>query len=566
MRNAYQSLLFACLLGAGTAAAQTPASGPLHAAQTIALGPTTALGGTVVLPNHNTVLFLTDTEQPTMRAQCLAPDGHTLWETTVDRYQHPKTTGLFATADVPGRTPDEIHVNAVKRATSLLPLDVITEGNNVVLVERIRASAVKKLPANSPFQAGQLYVQRLDEQGHLTKAHFEPQPPPAVAPLEADAVLGRYADATGYVEIVRQTDYPKRQKERTQAFFLDHYDLGATAVRREPMALPPTTWLTGSWDMFRLWYQDWAYLGHRPNQTYFCRRLLVNSAKERAGDQPLSFQIYIVDDHGAVAPGGFSTTLGLSKKTSPAYCGAIPNYGELDYAQKIFTTSTGAYESTSYDTWEMTGVGSFYLDHGTGDVLIFGEYGEGDLPTPGSRPDLLGFYEQRYTFDGKLLDRLQSQYSKTLLAHKKAGSFVGQVGRRVQFHLDPLTGQSQYSFSPMHVMGSGEDFDLVMDQHLKMERVEYIPGSDRSDYLFTTVTYTTPYWLHKGRSTATTEQRRYAHAAPTDPPIYAALEKLTAAAGPLPFHAYHLSPTGPTTGLVVERREGQGGTLQVYTF
>ena len=84
---------------------------------------------------------------------------------------------------------------------------------------------------------------------------------------------------------MRTTVYPKRRKERIQTFALCHYDLSATAPRTEPLALPATTWLTGAWDMYRLWYQDWAFLGHRPNQNYFCRRLLVNSAAERAGEQ-----------------------------------------------------------------------------------------------------------------------------------------------------------------------------------------------------------------------------------------------------------------------------------------
>ena len=77
--------------------------------------------------------------------------------------------------------------------------------------------------------------------------------------------------------------------------------------------------------------------------------------------------------------------------------------------------------------------------------------------------------------------------------------------------------------------------------------------------------HTRSAWLYKSNG-YTTEQRHYAHAAPTDPPVYRALEQLNAAAGPLPFHEFHLSVTSPGIGLVVERCEATGGNLQVYRF
>jgi hypothetical protein len=71
------SRLIGLLLLASPAAAQTPAE-LLRPAQTIVLGPHATVGGTVVLPNHNTVLLLTDSESPEIVVQCLAPDGHSL--------------------------------------------------------------------------------------------------------------------------------------------------------------------------------------------------------------------------------------------------------------------------------------------------------------------------------------------------------------------------------------------------------------------------------------------------------------------------------------------------------
>jgi hypothetical protein len=560
MKHHYR-LLLALLALAGTAAAQAPAVATLHAVQTIALGPNATLGGTIRLPNHNTVLLLTDTERATMQAQCLSPEGRTLWETTVARYQHPRMEGVLGNTI---SSTDKMADDQVRYATTTTPVSVFTEGNNVVVVERISASAVKKLPKDTPFEAGQVYVQRLSEQGRLSRSSFAPLPRPKVDDSELPKTVGRYADARGFVEIIREDAYPKKNV-RTQTFSLLHYDFGATEVRREPLALAPTPWLTGSWDMFRLWYQDWAYLGHRPNQTYFCRRLLVNSEKEKAGNQPLVYQVCVVDDQGHAAPGGFSTTLGLQKGTIPIYSGAIPNYGELDYAVQRFTSVSNVTGAVSYDSWETTAVGSFYLDHATGDVLLYGEYGEGDLPSYELRPELLGFFEQRYTFDGKPLARLQMPYTKDLTAHKKAGSFTGQYGRRISFHLDPLTGQSQYSFSPMHVLGTGEDFDLFLDPQLHLQRVEFVPGAQKSDNVYTTVYYAMPFNLFKA-SGSSTETRRYAHAHATDPPVYAALEQRSRAAGLQPFHEFHLSVTGPGTGLVIERNLGTGGTLQVFTF
>jgi hypothetical protein len=561
MKKPYRLLLALLLGAAGPVAAQAPPAVPtLHAVQTIALGPNATLGGTIRLPNHNTVLLLTDTERPTLQAQCLSPEGRTLWEATVARFQHPRMEGVFGNTI---SSTDKMADDQVRYATTTTPVSVFTQGNNVVVVERISPSAVKKLPKDTPFEAGQVYVQHLSEQGRLTRSSFAPLPTPK-GDAPSPRIVGRYVDAKGFVEIMREDSYPKKNV-RTQAFYLLHYDFGATEIRREPLTLPASPWLTGSWDMFRLWYQDWAYLGHRPNQTYFCRRLLVSSEKEKAGDQPLIYQVCIVDDLGNAAPGGFSTTLGLQKGTTPTYSGAIPNYGELDYAVQRFVSTSNVTGSVSYDSWATTAVGSFYLDHATGDVLVYGEYGEGDLPSAELRPALLGFFEQRYTFDGKPLARLQVPYTKDLMAHKKAGSFTGQYGRRIGFHLDPLTGQSQYSFSPMHVLGTGEDFDLFLDPQLHLQRVEFVPGAQKSDNVYTTVYYAMPFNLFKASGTST-ETRRYAHAHPTDLPVYAALEQRSRAAGPQPFHEFHLSVTGPGTGLVIERNLGTGGTLQVFTF
>ena len=42
-------------------------------------------------------------------------------------------------------------------------MSIFTEGNNLLLMERISAAAVKKIPKGSPLHENQVFVQRLDE-------------------------------------------------------------------------------------------------------------------------------------------------------------------------------------------------------------------------------------------------------------------------------------------------------------------------------------------------------------------------------------------------------------------
>ncbi len=57
------------------------------------------------------------------------------------------------------------------------------------------------------------------------------------------------------------------------------------------------------------------------------------------------------------------------------------------------------------------------------------------------------------------------------------------------------------------------------------------------------------------------------HAAKDDHPLYAALEKQRRTApADSPDYWFHLCPTGPASGLVVEQKRPLGGSLQVYTF
>ena len=568
MKNLYRSLSAVLLLGAATAATPPPpAAGPLQSVQSISLGEHAMLAGTLSLPNHNMVLLLTDAESFDITAQCLAPDGHTVWKTALKRFQRPTGSGyMFDTRQIAiGREArDNKQLQKDKLAASLYPINVFTDGNSVVLAERLDEDSFKKQNKDKALKDGQTFVQRLDEQGRLQAHLFDPRPAPE-SKKTAAITLGRYADASGYTEIVREAN----KREETLVFAAMHYDLGTHTVRREVLELPTTPEHIGGMNSFRHWYQEWAYLGHRPNQTYFCRRTLVDAAapKQKAGNQPIVYQVHVADDQGGLA-GGFSTTLGLNKGTRPYFSGMMPSPGEMNHIPLYFDQMQGKNRYVTYDEWDISsgGMGSFYLDYRTGDVLIYGEYGEGDLPEAGSQDDLLGFFERRYAPDGRVLAQVQGPYSEAMKAKKKKLSFKGYAYRSTRFHLDPLSGQSQFSFAAMRVYGNGEDFDLFMDKDLKPLRYDYLPGKDKDERTYTSVMYTQPFKLATTFA-STDEIRLYEHAGKDDHPLYAALEKQRRTApADAPDYWFHLCPTGPATGLVVEQKRPLGGSLQVYTF
>ncbi|MFC6223761.1 hypothetical protein ACFP2F_10955 [Hymenobacter artigasi] len=567
MKNLYRSLSAVLLLSAATAATPPPpAAGPLQAAQSIALGEHAMLAGTLSLPNHNMVLLLTDAESFDITAQCLAPDGHTVWKTGLKRFQRLAGSGyMFDTRQMAfSRTArDNKQLQKDKLAAALYPVNVFTDGNRVVLAERLDEDSFKKQNKDKALKDGQMFVQRIDEKGGLQAHLFDPRPGPESKKTEANT-LGRYADATGYAEVVRETN----KREETLVFATMHYDLGTNAVRREVLELPATPEHVGGMNSFRHWYQEWAYLGHRPNQTYFCRRTVTSVAapKEKAGNQPIVYQVHIADDQGGLA-GGFSTTLGLNKGTRPMNSGYMPSPGEMNHIPFNFSASQGK-SYVTYDEWDVScgGMGSFYLDYRTGDVLVYGEYGEGELPEMRDDGDLLGFFERRFAPDGHVVAQVQAPYSEAMKAKKKKASFRGYSYRSTRFHVDPLTGQHQFSFAPVRLYGNGEDFDLFLDSELKPLRYDYLPGKDKDERTYTSVMYTQPFKLATTFN-STDEIRFYEHAGKTDHPVYAALEKQRRTAPvDAPDHWFHLCPTGPATGLVVEQKSALGGSLQVYTF
>jgi hypothetical protein len=247
------------------------------------------------------------------------------------------------------------------------------------------------------------------------------------------------------------------------------------------------------------------------------------------------------------------------------YSGAIPSYGELTHIPRYYSQQAAS-SSIASDEWDTSagGLGSFYLDRHTGDVLVFGEYGKGDLPAADYHPELQGFFERRYAADGRLVAQLQTPYSEEMRAKKKSLSFKGHLDRQLSFHFDPLTGQSRYSFSPLP--SPSESFSLFVDRDLKMQRYEYLPSKGQGERMYTNVQFAEPFCVYNAEG-STTNLRTYAHAAKDDLPVYVALENLRQAAGAnLPDHKFYLSASSPSAGLVIEQPQGIGGTLKVYMF
>lgn len=566
MKTPYHFLAGLLVLAAGAARGQAPA--PLRPVSTIDLGTHTALGGSVQLANHNTVLLLTDTESPAVRLKCLKPDGQPAWEAAVERFQRAKYAyPYFPIGEIflPQKSAEATRQAKDLHLAQLVSVQVLTDGNTLYTVERIDVRMSKKEIKNSSFKPGQVYVNRVDEQGHLTRAVFEARPEPESNRVVAEC-MGRYVDGAGYVEVTRETN----KREETQVYFLDHYDFASQKLRRESLSLPEPPRQSGGMSSFKEWYQEWAYLGHRPNQTYFCRRTLTTAPTQKPGNQPLTYQVYLTDDRGA-ATTGFSTTLDLEKLCAPRSSGRIMNTGELDHIPHMFDHSTQR-TSYYYDGWDIStgNTGSFRLDRATGNVLIYGEYGLGDVPYSEGRYVLKGYFQRRYSSDGKTLSQMQTPYTDALRAKKKDKLFEGGYGvgwqRQSRFHLDPFTQQSQYSFWLNSMYGSDEMLDLVIDPAQKVQRYDFASKINTDEHLYTSVLFTEPFWLDKN-SQAAHDYRVFDHAAKDDAPVYAALEKLRRTAGTkMPFHEFHLTPTGSASGLVVERRQPVGGVLQVYTF
>lgn len=522
--------------------------------QTIALSAQSALSGTVRLANRRTVLFLADAEGPKVHLVALGADGRTAWETDVVRYQHsvlskrnffdyrPNWSGSY-----------EAYLRELM-PTVLEPLDVLTDGDEVYTVERLQAAAFKKNSAASPLRENQLVVQRVTADGKVSRATFDAPPVPARG-TEA-YTLGRYAENGAYVTLVREDS----DKGRRKAFFLDRHDLGTQAVRRDPLVLPETP------EAEARVYNDWAYLGHRPNQTYLFRRV-ANRSKQPFGRMPMEYEVAVLNSAGSQV-GGFSTTLSLGKGTGPVYsAGLMPCLLEQAHVPHLLTahhSSDYAFESYSelVDDWNIsTGIfGDFYLDYATGDVLVFGEFGPHPLPSVARNTERQGTFLYRFAPDGTLLQRQQNPYSKDVVKAQGQANKGAWENRRLYFLQDPFSKQITLSFA-----GDGGRANLYFDETLAYKKHDFEAAKERQQAPVTTVLFTASSWVYKPWQGHRNEKTSYLHATAGDAPVYARLEALRQAAGnPFPNHQFYVTPFPDNSALAVERAQLQGGSLRVY--
>ena len=546
------ALLAALGLHVFTLRAQTsPAPQP---AQTIALDAQTGLSAAINLPNRTTVAFLVSTATPQVHAVGLGADGRTLWEKDVQRYQ--PTAGYYESPRLPtynvvGALSKDEDFRREQASVQLEPMDVFTDGNEVYTVEAIRTGFPKKQLAASGLTENSVVVQRLGTGGELTRVVFEAAPR-----TTAVRTLGRYAEGGAYVELLREEG-----KGGVPTFFTERYDLQTRAVQRTPLALPETPAAAA-----RV-YNDWAYLGHRPHQTYLFRRV-GSKNREAFGRQPLEYQVLILDAAGA-ATGGFTTTLTLPKGSSPVYsAGLMPSLLEQAHVPRALTVVHQSnfdplkrYDET-LDEWNLsTGIfGDFYLDYATGDVLLFGEYGPYALPTLARGATRQGAFIYRFAPDGKLVQQGVHAYSKEELKGQEQANAGMWQNRRLHFLYDPFTQAPVLSF-----VGDGGYASLYYDQNLAFQRADLLLRKASAQPLVTNVKFAAGSWVYKPWQGYRPETRAFGTAALA--PIYAQLAGLRQAAGaPYPYHQLVVSAFADHSALALERPQVLGGPLRVYAL
>ncbi|MCC2546392.1 hypothetical protein LJY25_08040 [Hymenobacter sp. BT175] len=511
--------------------------------QTISLDPREMLGGVVHLTNQNTVLLLSNSETPDVRVRTLGPDGQTLWEAKLTRFQQIKggsrRSGLFAEAE------------EETSSSTLAPVQVYTSGNDLYAVEIISENVARKQGKGGELKAGQVLVQHLNEKGQLDRAAFD-------APAEIKRVDRRVLST--YVEdgVLYRITEERNEREDMAQHVLEKYPMATRKMERVLLKLPETPERT----RMNVFYNEWGYLGHRAGQTYMFRRLKGHGKKESFRDMPMEYQILTLDNNGATT-GGFTTTLGLEPKTQPAYSAySMPQLQEQQHLYKAVTR--GKYIYDEYDV-SSGGIGEFFLDYATGEVLIFGEFSkDGDF---GNQE---GLFVRRYDVSGKVVQQTQTLYPKEMKAtapNAFAGSELAGAMRSYMFSLDPLDGSLEFGIRKFGMMGGGGGlFRVRLDKDLKYLGYSYQEKDKSTKGLLTPVNYVSPFWLYKRDGTDTVSRLLGSKINSFDAPAYAALEKLRLqpAAKASDKKEYYLSPTGAGSGLLLERITVLGGKLSVY--
>ncbi|MFD2784492.1 hypothetical protein [Hymenobacter rubripertinctus] len=522
--------LSVCLLCHPVLAQQSPVQSiPLTAHET--------LGGLVQLANGNTVLFLSNSQSPDVRVQALQPNGQTAWQANLIRFQQVELDELR-------NTPKNASLNRKMEAYSgtLNPVEICSSGDNVYAIEVVRENVAQKQGKTGSLKAGQIMLQHLDGAGKLSKVSF-------MAPTTAKFAERKHLGWFGEGLIVYHVAADYNDREGTIKYFVEQYDIATRVFKRLPLDLPATPERT----KMNVYYNDWGYLGHRPGQTYLFRRLRGHAKQDRFAKMPVEYQVLIVNNAGATT-GGFTTTLNLEADTKAAYSSYfMPQLQEQQHVPRMQQRGREIIDEYRASTG---GIGNFYLDYATGDVLIYGEFSRED-----TWGDFAGLFMRRYTAAGEVVQQTQFAYSKDMIKkHDKAFNGLALLGalRSFSFSRDPLSHDYEFVFAKSGLMGKGPgQFHVRFNSDMQFQTYSFLEDEPELH-----VTFVKPTWLYSGTKP---EERFLPGSLSKQHAAYAQVASL-AKLLKKDEHEYFLAPKSTGGALLVERQALLGGNLNVYTL
>ncbi|GAB2940478.1 hypothetical protein GCM10027048_01020 [Hymenobacter coalescens] len=516
---------------ATTALAQAPV-------QSIPLAKEEALIGTVTLPNHHTLLLLGTDNNPQMRVLSLTPTGQTAWTSKV---AHPA---------------EYVSSQLYQRFFSN------SDGNSLLLgalfADDNAALGMKK---------NQLMVQRVDEQGQVTRANFSLN-------LSDDKKMehtsfGSFADQGALYLVTKETNH----RLETVAFLLERYDPQTKKAQQLPLALPKAPEVKAKPAEL---FTDWVYAGFRRGKVYFYRPIKGQSREDVPEKVPTEYEVRVFDVTGQAA-GGFTTALHqqFQPSTYVYSSGSLPHYGQghVPYAMNQYSSQG----NVTIDPFDQTSgsTGALYLDPNSEDCIFLGEYNNVIFGRLAGGQPLLGGFVARYSSSGQLLKLVQEPYGPELKSEKLLMSAAGR--RTATYLFDPYSG---------HLLWEG-NCDLTArgqegpSAHLRFEYDEQWKVLRQSAWTLTPkstpaaqrarVYYSGPDTQLPGRLISTLisysgllQPNFYLPTlALTQAPVYTKLEQL-AGQEKNPEAKYVLSPSGSGTATVI--KYGTGGPLTVYAL
>jgi hypothetical protein len=529
-----------------------PLAGPLLPATpatpvtTVAIGPAEKLHGTLTLANHNTLLFFPALNSPNVRVVALLPNGQKAWETMLHKAQIAKVAkaGLVDLRD--------------RNLTSIKPLLLTSVGSKTYILETILDDAqAQGLPLHA------LVVQELNEQGQMTSKTF---PGPVPEGKTTRTVLTAFAEEGALYAVAKE----ENKREQTGQFFIDRCDLGTGKLTHTPLNLPPPAAIRHGDEFF----QDWVFAGFRAGQCYFYRAVKGTGPKADARDASVEFDVKRLGTDGHETS-SFRTAL---QKNLPAgtFVQGGTSFPHLGHAHAPHLAHLPSYaDDVDLYAYATGADAEVYVDETTGNCQFAGQYSNKVFDIHRFGTPSLGTFVQSYSPDGQLVKAASAAY--TQLAEFKEKMLIAQPqGIIISSVLHDLQTQDltlQYTTNDReHFVVSTYDAQLTarpvqLVEHPKRKPNEYFNGqiiSWSSPNFLLGFAYTTgnaqaqvmvdalkvsPIGLHKSVGQFVDNQ------------LVLANQRKSKAQ-----NEYTVSPTGPTTALVLEAPEEAGGQVAVYAI